>query len=198
MKTIKGKKVPLTDAVTDLDDILAKEDIGGTTDHSRDSVDLSLPEERNRLLSIRADMNKQLTDTQYRLKKEREELNSWNLKVSEFKSTMSLFTFGKFRYTTTAGYPFDSPDEKKLLFGALCLAEEWGNKEYYKQERELAKLEKQRKLHYENVQVLKGNIELLKSSSYELSLRLKESRNADKTLNETPNGISEYATSPME
>ena len=39
MKTIKGKKVPLTDAVTDLDDILAKEDIGGTTDHSRDSVD---------------------------------------------------------------------------------------------------------------------------------------------------------------
>ena len=198
MKTIKGKKVPLTDAVTDLDDILAKEDIGGTTDHSRDSVDLSLPEERNRLLSIRADMNKQLTDTQYRLKKEREELNSWNLKVSEFKSTMSLFTFGKFRYTTTAGYPFDSPDEKKLLFGALCLAEEWGNKEYYKQERELAKLEKQRKLHYENVQVLKGNIELLKSSSYELSLRLKESRNADKTLNETPNGISEYTTSPME
>ena len=198
MKTIKGKKVPLTDAVTDLDDILAKEDIGGTTDHSRDSVDLSLPEERNRLLSIRADMNKQLTDTQYRLKKEREELNSWNLKVSEFKSTMSLFTFGKFRYTTTAGYPFDSPDEKKLLFGALCLAEEWGNKEYYKQERELAKLEKQRKLHYENVQVLKGNIELLKSSSYELSLRLKGSRNADKTLNETPNGISEYTTSPME
>ena len=198
MKTIKGKKVPLTDAVTDLDDILAKEDIGGTTDHSRDSVDLSLPEERNRLLSIRADMNKQLTDTQYRLKKEREELNSWNLKVSEFKSTMSLFTFGKFRYTTTAGYPFDSPDEKKLLFGALCLAEEWGNKEYYKQERELAKLEKQRKLHYENVQVLKGNIELLKSSSYELSLRLKGSRNADKAINETPNGISEYATSPME
>ena len=64
MKTIKGKKVPLTDAVTDLDDILAKEDIGGTTDHSRGSVDLSVPEERNRLLSIRADMNKQLTDTQ--------------------------------------------------------------------------------------------------------------------------------------
>ena len=198
MKTIKGKKVPLTDAVTDLDDILAKEDIGGTTDHGRDSVDLSVPEERNRLLSIRADMNKQLTDTQYRLKKEREELNSWNLKVSEFKSTMSLFTFGKFRYTTTAGYPFDSPDEKKLLFGALCLAEEWGNKEYYKQERELAKLEKQRKLHYENVQVLKGNIELLKSSSYELSLRLKGSRNADKTLNEIPNGISEYTTPSME
>ena len=198
MKTIKGKKVPLTDAVTDLDDIFAKEDIGGTTDHSRGSVDLSVPEERNRLLSIRADMNKQLTDTQYRLKKEREELNSWNLKVSEVKPTLSLFTFGKFRYTTTAGYPFDSPDEQKLLFGALCLAEEWGNKEYYKQERELAKLEKQRKLHYENVQVLKGNIELLKSSSYELSLRLKGSRNADKTINETPNGISEYSTPPME
>ena len=198
MKTIKEKKVPLTDAVTDLDDILAKEDIGGTTDRSSGSVDLSVPKERNRLLSIRADMNKQLTDTQYRLKKEREELNSWNLKVSEFKSTMSLFTFGKFRYTTTAGYPFDSPDEKKLLFGALCLAEEWGNKEYYKQERELAKLEKQRKLHYENVQVLKGNIELLKSSSYELSLRLKGSRNADKTLNEIPNGISEYTTPSME
>ena len=198
METITGKKVPPTDAVTDYDDIFANEDIGGTTDHSRDSVDLSLPEERNRLLSIRADMNKQLTDTQYRLKKEREELNSWNLKVSEFKSTMSLFTFGKFRYTTTAGYPFDSPDEKKLLFGALCLAEEWGNKEYYKQERELAKLEKQRKLHYENVQVLKGNIELLKSSSYELSLRLKGSRNADKTLNEIPNGISEYTTPSME
>ena len=111
---------------------------------------------------------------------------------------MSLFTFGKFRYTTTAGYPFYSPDEKKLFFGALCLAEEWGNKEYYKQERELAKLEKQRKLHYENVQVLKGNIELLKSSSYELSLKLKGSRNADKTINETPNGISEYTTPPME
>ena len=198
METITGKKVPPTDAVTDYDDIFVNEDIGDTTDHSRDSVDLSLPEERNRLLSIRADMNKQLTDTQYRLKKEREELNSWNLKVSEFKSTMSLFTFGKFRYTTTAGYPFDSPDEKKLLFGALCLAEEWGNKEYYKQERELAKLEKQRKLHYENVQVLKGNIELLKSSSYELSLRLKGSRNADKTLNEIPNGISEYTTPSME
>ena len=198
MKTIKGKKVPPTDAVTDLDDILAKEDIGGTTDHSRDSVDLSLPEERNRLLSIRADMNKQLTDTQYRLKKEREELNNWNLKVSEFKLTMSKFTFNKYRYVSTAGYPFDSPDEKQLLFGALCWAEEWGNREYHKQKRELAKLEKQRKLHYENVQVLKGNIELLKSSSYELSLRLKGSRNADKTLNEIPNGISEYTTPSME
>ena len=198
MKTIKGKKVPLTDAVTDLDDILAKEDIGGTTDHSRDSVDLSLPEERNRLLSIRADMNKQLTDTQYRLKKEREELNSWNLKVSEFKSTMSLFTFGKFRYTTTAGYPFDSPDEKKLLFGALCLAEEWGNKEFQNKQKELRQLEKQRDIYYENVQVLKGNLELLKSSCYELSLKIRGSHKADKTINETPNGISEYTTSRME
>ena len=84
MKTIKGEKIPLTDAVTDLDDILAKEDIGGATDHSRGSMDLSLPEERNRLLSIRADMNKQLIDTKKKQKKEREELNNWNLKVSEF------------------------------------------------------------------------------------------------------------------
>lgn len=198
METITGKKVPPTDAVTDYDDIFANEDIGGTTDHSSGSVDLSVPEERNRLLSIRADINKQLKDTQYWLKNEREKLNNWNLKVSEFKSTMSLFTFDKFRYTTTAGYPFDSPDEKHLLFGALCLAEEWGNREYHKQERELAKLEKQRDLHYENVKVLKGNIELLKSSSYELSLKLKGSRKADKSLNEMPNGISEYTSSPME
>ena len=103
MKTIKGKKVPLTDAVTDLDDILAKEDIGGATDHSRGSLGLSVPEERNRLLSIRADMNKQLIGTQYKLKKEREELNNWNLKVSEFKLTMSKFTFNKYRYVSTAG-----------------------------------------------------------------------------------------------
>lgn len=198
MKTIKGKKVPLSDAVTDLDDILAKEDIDGATDNSRDSVDLSVPEERNRLLSIRADMNKQLIDTQYKLKKEREELNNWNLKVSEFKSTISKFTFNKYRYVSTAGYPFDSPDEKMMLFGALCLAEEWANKDYYKQEKELVKLKKQRDLHYENVQTLKGNIEMLKSSSYELSLRLKGSRNADKTINETPNGISEHSTPPME
>ena len=198
MKTIKGKKVPLSDAVTDLDDILAKEDINGTTDNSRDSVDLSVPEERNRLLSIRADMNKQLIDMQYRLKKEREELNNWNLKVSEFKSTIQKFTFNKYRYVSTAGYPFDTPDEKMLLFGALCLAEEWANKDYYKQEKELVKLKKQRDLHYENVQTLKGNIEMLKSSSYELSLRLKGSRNADKTINETPNGISEHSTPPME
>ena len=198
MKTIKGKKVPLSDAVTDLDDILAKEDIDGTTDDSRFSVDLSVPEERNRLLSIRADMNKQLIDTQYKLKKEREELNNWNLKVSEFKSTIQKFTFNKYRYVSTAGYPFDTPDEKMLLFGALCLAEEWANKDYYKQEKELVKLKKQRDLHYENVQTLKGNIEMLKSSSYELSLRLKGSRTADKTINETPNGISEHSTPPME
>ena len=62
MKTIKGKKVPLTDAVTDLDDIFAK-DVGGT-EHNSGSVDLSVPEERNRLLSIRADINKQLKETQ--------------------------------------------------------------------------------------------------------------------------------------
>ena len=60
METITGKKVPLTDAVTDYDDIFANEDIGGTIDHSRISVDLSVPEERCRLLSIRADINKQL------------------------------------------------------------------------------------------------------------------------------------------
>ena len=197
MKTIKGKKVPPTDTVTDYDDIFANEDIGGT-DHSGVSVDLSVPEERCRLLSIRANINKQLKDTQYWLKNEREKLNNWNLKVSEFKSTMSLFTFSKFRYTTTAGYPFDSPDEKQLLFGALCLAEEWGNREYHKQERELSKLEKQRDLHYENVKVLRGNLELLKSSSYELGLKIKDSRKADKTLNETPNGISEFTTPPVE
>ena len=189
MKTIKGKKVPLTDAVTDLDDILAKEDIGGATDHSRDSVDLSVPEERKRLLSIRADMNKQLIDTQYKLKKEREELNNWNLKVSEFKSTISKFTFNKYRYVSTAGYPFDTPEEKMLLFGALCSAEEWANKDYYKQEKELAKLKKQRDLHYENVMVLKGNIEQLKSSIYELSLKIKDSRKSEKTLTDIPNGI---------
>ena len=177
MKTIKGKNVPLTDAVTDLDDIFANEDIGGTTDNSRFSVDLSVPEERNRLLSIRADMNKQLIDTQYRLKKEREELNNWNLKVSEFKLTMSKFTFNKYRYVSSAGYPFDTPDEKMMLFGALCLAEEWANKDYYKQEKELAKLKKQRDLHYENVMVLKGNIEVLKSRIYELSLKIKEAVN---------------------
>ena len=197
METITGKKVPPTNAVTDYDDIFAKEDIGGT-DRSRVSVDLSVPEERNRLLSIRADINKQLKNTQYWLKKEREKLNNWNLKVSEFKSTMSLFTFGKFRYTTTAGYPFDSPDEKQLLFGALCLAEEWGNKEYYKQERELAKLEKQRDLHYENVKVLRGNLELLKSSSYELSLKIKDSRKSEMTLTDIPNGISEHSTTSVE
>lgn len=189
MKTIKGKKLPLTDAVTDLDDILAKEDIGGTTDHSRGSVDLSVPEERKRLLSIRADMNKQLIDTQYKLKKEREELNNWNLKVSEFKSTISKFTFNKYRYVSTAGYPFDTPEEKMLLFGALCLAEEWANKDYYKQEKELAKLKKQRDLHYENVQTLKGNIEQLKSSIYEISLKIKDSRKSEKTLTDIPNGI---------
>ena len=197
MKTIKGKKVPLTDAVTDLDDILAKEDIGGT-DHSSGIMDLPLPEERNRLLSIRADMNKQLIDTQYKLKKEREELNNWNLKVSEFKLTMSKFTFNKYRYVSTAGYPFDTPEEKMLLFGALCSAEEWANKDYYKQEKELAKLKKQRDLHYENVMVLKGNIEVLKSRIYELSLKLKGSRNTDKTLNEKHNGISEHSTTPVE
>ena len=95
METITGKKVPPTDAVTDYDDIFANEDIGGTTDHSRISVDLSVPEERCRLLSIRADINKQLKNTQYWLKWEREKLNNWNLKVSEFKSTMSKFTFDK-------------------------------------------------------------------------------------------------------
>ena len=189
MKTIKEKKVPLTDAVTDLDDILAKEDIGSTTDHSRDSVGLSVPEERNRLLSIRADMNKQLIDTQYKLKKEREELNNWNLKVSEFKLTMSKFTFNKYRYVSTAGYPFDTPEEKMLLFGALCLAEEWANKDYYKQEKELVKLKKQRDLHYENVQTLKGNIEQLKSSIYEISMKIKDSRKSEKTLTDIPNGI---------
>lgn len=196
METIVGKKVPPTDAVTDLDDILAK-DIGDT-DHSGCSVDLSVPEERNRLLSIRAGINKQLKDTQDRLREEREKLNDWNIKVSEFKMTMPVFAFDKYRYMSTAGYPFVSPDEKKLLFGALCMAEDWGNNVLRSKRKELCKLEKQRKLHYENVQVLKGNIELLKSSSYELSLRLKGSRNADKTINETPNGISEYTTPPME
>ena len=198
METLIGKKVPPTDAVTDLDDILAKEDIGGTTDNSRDSVDLSVLEERNRLLSIRAGINKQLKDTQDRLREEREKLNNWNLKVSEFKMTMPVFAFDKYRYMSTAGYPFVSPAEKQLLFGVLCSAEEWGNKELRNKQKELHQLEKQRDLHYENVKVLRGNLELLKSSSYELSLRLKESRNTDKTINETPNGISEYATSPME
>ena len=198
METITGKKVPLTDAVTDLDDILAKEDIGGTKEHSRDNVDLSVPEERNRLLSIRADINKQLKETQVRLKEEREKLNNWNIKVSEFKLTMPVFTFNKYRYMSTAGYPFDSPEEKRLLFAALCSAEKLGNEELRSKQKELHQLEKQRDLHYENVQVLKGNIEMLKSSSYELSLKLKGSRNADKTINETPNGISEYTTPPME
>ena len=198
METLIGKKVPPTDAVTDLDDILAKEDIGGTTDNSRDSVDLSVLEERNRLLSIRAGINKQLKDTQDRLREEREKLNNWNLKVSEFKMTMPVFAFDKYRYMSTAGYPFVSPAEKKLLFGALCMAEDWGNKVLRSKQKELQQLEKQRDLHYENVKVLRGNLELLKSSSYELSLRLKESRNTDKTINETPNGISEYSTSPME
>ena len=198
METLIGKKVPPTDAVTDLDDILAKEDIGGTTDNSRDSVDLSVLEERNRLLSIRAGINKQLKDTQDRLREEREKLNNWNLKVSGFKMTMPVFAFDKYRYMSTAGYPFVSPAEKQLLFGVLCSAEEWGNKELRNKQKELHQLEKQRDLHYENVKVLRGNLELLKSSSYELSLRLKESRNTDKTINETPNGISEYSTSPME
>ena len=198
METLIGKKVPPTDAVTDLDDILAKEDIGGTTDNSRDSVDLSVLEERNRLLSIRAGINKQLKDTQDRLREEREKLNNWNLKVSEFKMTMPVFAFDKYRYMSTAGYPFVSPAEKQLLFGVLCSAEEWGNKELRNKQKELHQLEKQRDLHYENVKVLRGNLELLKSSSYELSLKLKESRNTDKTINETPNGISEYSTSPME
>ena len=198
METLIGKKVPPTDAVTDLDDILAKEDIGGTTDNSRDSVDLSVLEERNRLLSIRAGINKQLKDTQDRLREEREKLNNWNLKVSEFKMTMPVFAFDKYRYMSTAGYPFVSPAEKQLLFGVLCSAEEWGNKKLRNKQKELHQLEKQRDLHYENVKVLRGNLELLKSSSYELSLRLKESRNTDKTINETPNGISEYSTSPME
>ena len=196
METVIGKKVPPTDAVTDLDDILAK-DIGGT-DHSRVSVDLSVPEERNRLLSIRADINKQLKDTQYRLKEEREKLNDWNIKVSEFKMTMPVFTFDKYRYMSTAGYPFVSPDEKKLLFGALCMAEEWGNKVLRSKRKELHQLEKQRDLHYENVMVLKGNLELLKSSSYKLSLKIKDSRNADKSLNETSNGISENSTTSVE
>ena len=198
METITGKKVPPTDAVTDYDDIFANEDIGGTDHNSKVSVDLSVPEERNRLLSIRADMNKQLTDTQYKLKKEREELNNWNLKVSEFKLTMSKFTFNKYRYVSTAGYPFDTPEEKMLLFGALCSAEEWANKDYYKQEKELAKLKKQRDLHYENVMVLKGNIEVLKSRIYELSLKIKDSLKSEKTLTDISNGISEYTTSPME
>lgn len=179
METIIGKKVPPTDVVTDYDDILAK-DIGDTTDHSRVSVDLSVPEERNRILSIRADINKQIKDTQYRLKEEREKLNDWNIKVSEFKMTMPVFTFDKYRYMSTAGYPFVSPDEKKLLFGALCMAEEWGNKVLRGKRKELCQLEKQRDLHYENVTVLKGNLELLKSSSYELSLKLKGSRKAEK------------------
>ena len=197
METIIGKKVPPTDAVTDLDDIFAK-DIGGT-DHSRGgSVDFSVPEERNRLLSIRADINKQLKDTQYRLKEEREKLNDWNIKVSEFKMTMPVFTFDKYRYMSTAGYPFVSPAEKQLLFGLLCSAEEWGNKELRNKQKELQQLEKQRDLHYENVMVLKGNLELLKSSSYKLSLKIKDSRNADKSLNETSNGISEYTTSSVE
>ena len=198
METIIGKKVPPTDAVTDYDDIFANEDIGGTTDHSRNSVDLSVPEERNRLLSIRADINKQLKDTQYRLKEEREKLNDWNIKVSEFKMTMPVFTFDKYRYMSTAGYPFVSPDEKKLLFGALCMAEEWGNKVLRSKRKELCQLEKQRDLHYENVMVLKGNLELLKSSSYKLSLKIKDSHKSGKTLTDIPNGISEYSTPPME
>ncbi len=198
METITGKKVPPTDAVTDYDDIFANEDIGGTTDHSRDSVDLSVPKERNRLLSIRVDINKQLKNTQYWLKKEREKLNNWNLKVSEFKSTMSMFTFDKYRYMSTAGYPFDSPDEKQLLFGVLCSAEEWGNKEFQNKQKELRQLEKQRDIYYENVQVLKGNIELLKSSSYEISLKIKDSRKSEKTLTDIPNGISENTTSSVE
>ena len=198
METLIGKKVPPTDAVTDLDDILAKEDIGGTTDNSRDSVDLSVLEERNRLLSIRAGINKQLKDTQDRLREEREKLNNWNLKVSEFKMTMPVFAFDKYRYMSTAGYPFASPAEKQLLFGVLCSAEEWGNKELRNKQKELHQLEKQRDLHYENVKVLKGNLELLKSSCYELSLKIRGSHKADKTTNETTNGISEYSTSPME
>lgn len=197
METITGKKVPPTDAVTDLDDIFAKEDIGGTG-HNGGSVDLSVPEERNRLLSIRAGINKQLKDTQDRLREERERLNDWNIKVSEFKSTMSMFTFDKYRYMSTAGYPFDSPDEKQLLFGVLCSAEEWGNKEFRYKIKELLKLEKRRDLHYENVMVLRGNLELLKSSSYELSLKIKDSHKSGKTLTDIPNGISEYTTPPME
>lgn len=187
METIVGKKVPPTDAVTDLDDILAK-DIGDT-DHSGCSVDLSVPEERNRLLSIRAGINKQLKDTQDRLREEREKLNDWNIKVSEFKMTMPVFTFDKYRYMSTAGYPFVSPDEKKLLFGALCMAEDWGNNVLRSKRKELCKLEKQRDLHYENVMVLKGNLELLKSSCYKLSLKIKDSRKSEKTLTDIPNGI---------
>ena len=197
METLIRKKVPPTDAVTDYDDIFAKEDIG-STDHNGGSVDLSVPEERNRLLSIRAGINKQLKDTQDRLREEREKLNDWNIKVSEFKMTMPVFAFDKYRYMSTAGYPFVSPAEKQLLFGVLCSAEEWGNKELRNKQKELHQLEKQRDLHYENVKVLKGNLELLKSSCYELSLKIRGSHNTDKTINETPNGISEYSTSPME
>ena len=65
-------------------------------------------------------------------------------------------------------------------------------------QKERCQLEKQRDLQYENVMVLKGNRELLKSSIDKLSLKIKDIRNAGKSLNETPNGISEHSMTSVE
>lgn len=151
---------------------------GNRVTSSGHMVDIANPEERKRLITLRADISKQITATRRDLDVQKEELKKWNEKVKEFNDTVKPFTFRKFKYATS-GYPFDTGEERRMVFAALSRAEQWGNAEYSKQLKELAKLEKRRDFFKENVMVLEANLELLKGTHTELDYKIKGKKKDD-------------------
>ena len=161
----------LTQVTDDIDEVV-KVLNGNRVTSSGQIVDIANPEERKRLLTLRADISKQITTTRRDLDVQKEELKKWNEKVNALSNTVKPFTFRKFEYATS-GYPFDTEEEQRTVFAALSRAEQWGNAEYSKQLKELAKLEKRRDFFKENVMVLEANLELLKGTHTELDYKIK-------------------------
>lgn len=164
----------VTDDIGEVEKVLN----GNQVTSSGHIVDIANPEERKRLITLRADISKRITATRRDLDVQKEELKKWNEKVKEFNDTVKPFTFRKFEYATS-GYPFDTEEEQRTVFAALSRAEQWGNKEYSKQLKELAKLEKRRDFFKENVMVLEANLELLKGTHTELDYKIKGKKKDD-------------------
>lgn len=164
----------VTDDIGEVEKVLN----GNQVTSSGHIVDIANPEERKRLITLRADISKRITATRRDFDVQKEELKKWNEKVKEFNDTVKPFTFRKFEYATS-GYPFDTEEEQRTVFAALSRAEQWGNAEYSKQLKELAKLEKRRDFFKENVMVLEANLELLKGTHTELDYKIKGKKKDD-------------------
>lgn len=134
---------------------------------------ISKMDEKNRLVILRNNVKEKRSETDSLIKYQTQRRDNLRIRIEDMKLNLKKFSYDKYRFLGKDHYPFDSIEEKQILFDVLEGAKKWANEDYFKGQKKISEAIRKLRTIEDEIKIMKEDMKTIDSYLTQINVRIK-------------------------